>query len=271
MGSARRGENASASFAAQRRAPLLLRGLARFDAWIGALEAALLTTLLLALAAGAMAQILVQNAGPRGGEVVRVGLLAAGFGLPSAGILRALAARRRGVSTGTGKALLAGGFLLLVAGALSVSSVLDYLLRAGVLWIGLLGASLATRRRGHITIEVLERFLPPRWRRVSAGATSLAALAILAVLLVVSVEYVAESRARAEVFFVHRETDSAFPASWVKAVLPLGLGLMAWRFALFSCEALWGVDLLPRRPAEGAAPAGMAAPSVAAGGGETPP
>src|SRR3970040_2127967 len=42
----------------------------------------------------------------------------------------------------------------------------DILLRHLVLWLGIMGASLATRMNRHIRIEVLTRFLPARHQRL---------------------------------------------------------------------------------------------------------
>ncbi|HKB14778.1 MAG TPA: hypothetical protein VKF62_01875, partial [Planctomycetota bacterium] len=58
-----------------------LRGLARLDGWIAALESALLCLLLLALVAGGVAQVLAQNVGLVSSGGFRLGLLVAGLGL----------------------------------------------------------------------------------------------------------------------------------------------------------------------------------------------
>lgn len=231
------------------RAASLLRRLARLDAWIAGLESALLCALVLALASGGAAQVLAQNVEPARWGGIRTGLLAAGLAFAALGAT--VAFRGRGVArvraAGT-RSLLAGAFLLLMAGAFWLSNGLEYLARVSVLWIGLLGASLATRGRRHITIEAIEKHVPARWKRPAAAAVCLAAVGILLVLLAVSLEYVRESRARGDLLFVHRETDFEFPAWWAKIALPLGLGLMAWRFGLLLAETLLGEDLLPREP-----------------------
>lgn len=244
----------------------LLRGLARIDAWIAGLESGLLCALLLALVAGGAAQVLAQNVGLASSGGFRLGLLVAGLGLLSLGAASAIASRRGGgAARGRGsRGMLAGAFLLLVAGAFALSNGLDALMRASVLWIGLLGASLATRWRRHITIEALEKVVPASWRRRAAAIVHGAAAALLLALLSVSLEYLGESRARADILFVHRESGFAFPGWWAKLVLPLGLGTMAWRFGLLLGETLLGRDLLPRESAlPGAGPeeeAGLAAP-----------
>ena len=42
----------------------------------------------------------------------------------------------------------------------------DILVRTLVLWVGLLGATVATHEGRHLTIEVLTKFLPPQMTRI---------------------------------------------------------------------------------------------------------
>ena len=164
--------------------------------------------------------------------------------------------------------MLGGLFLLLMAGALHLDNAVDYLLRSAVLWIGLLGASLAARHRKHITIEALERVLPDRLRRVTAVVIHATGLVILVVLLGVSLEYVGDSREKGEVFFTFRESGTEFREWWAKAILPVGLGLLTWRFALLLLQSVTGAEILPpeetieeslESPAGGAAAEGAGA------------
>ncbi|MBI1724535.1 MAG: TRAP transporter small permease [Candidatus Tectomicrobia bacterium] len=118
----------------------------------------------------------------------------------------------------------------------------DLLLRQGMLWLGLAGASLATRGEGrHIHIDVLSRAFPAPWsgrvRRLAdlCGAAACFLLA-RASLLFVAGEWEAGSR-----------IAGAIPAWALQAVLPLGFALMALRFL---AAAAWGRP--PKR--EGARP-----------------
>ncbi|UCD10382.1 MAG: TRAP transporter small permease subunit, partial [Nitrospinaceae bacterium] len=54
----------------------------------------------------------------------------------------------------------------------------DLFLRQGVLWVGFLGASLATREGRHISIEVLSHFFPQGFVRILARLTQLAAAVV---------------------------------------------------------------------------------------------
>ncbi|MEK6711264.1 MAG: TRAP transporter small permease subunit, partial [Nitrospinota bacterium] len=118
----------------------------------------------------------------------------------------------------------------------------DLLLRQGLLWLGFLGASLASRGEGrHIHIDVLSRAIPAPW---SGGIRRLADLcgAVACLLL-----------ARASLLFVLGEWEAGsriagvFPAWALEIVLPVGFALMSLRFL---AAAAWGRP--PKR--EGARP-----------------
>jgi TRAP-type C4-dicarboxylate transport system permease small subunit len=101
----------------------------------------------------------------------------------------------------------------------------DLLLRQGLLWLGLLGASLAVRGAGrHIEIDILSKGVPPLWAgRVRRAADAFAAT-ICALL------------ARASLIFISGEWEAGsliagyFPAWIFQSILPIGFTLMAFRF-----------------------------------------
>src|SRR5919109_963423 len=59
----------------------------------------------------------------------------------------------------------------------------DELLQHMVLWLGFLGASLATREHRHLSIDVLTHVLPPRWQLGCGLLVNAAALAICVLLV----------------------------------------------------------------------------------------
>ena len=56
----------------------------------------------------------------------------------------------------------------------------DPLLRVAVLWVGMIGAMVATRGDRQITIDVVSRFLPDRWRAGVRVVTDLFTAAVAA-------------------------------------------------------------------------------------------
>ncbi len=101
----------------------------------------------------------------------------------------------------------------------------DLLLRQGLLWLGLLGASLAARGAGrHIEIDILSRALPPLWAGRVRRLTDAFAAFVCALL------------ARASFLFISGEWEAGsliagvFPAWIFQAILPIGFTLMGVRF-----------------------------------------
>jgi C4-dicarboxylate transporter DctQ subunit len=108
----------------------------------------------------------------------------------------------------------------------------DGLLRHMVLWLGFLGASLATRERRHLSIDVLMRVLPVRGQPWFTLLTELVAALICALLTrdaltLVQYEYTAG-------------TVLAFGvATWLaQSIIPLGFLTMTLRFALRALATL---------------------------------
>lgn len=102
----------------------------------------------------------------------------------------------------------------------------DELLQHMVLWLGFLGASLATREHRHLSIDVLSHFLPRRWQLWIEFLLNTAALVLCTFLAqaawgLVRSEYTAG-------------TVLTFGASaWLaQSIIPLGFGAITLRFAL---------------------------------------
>lgn len=108
---------------------------------------------------------------------------------------------------------------------------IDVLLRQLVLFVGFLGAMLATHRRKHITIDALSKVLPPNvvgWVNVFTALVSLMICVVLAVagadLVAISIEYPKELMSWAN--------------EWhFQLVFPLGFGLLALHFAIRAVES----------------------------------
>jgi len=109
----------------------------------------------------------------------------------------------------------------------------DEVLRILVLWTGLLGASVASRERRHITVDVLSRLLPERLRLLSAKIVSLFTGAVCAL--------IAWHAGR----FVHAEFNfgatgpGGIPSAWFEIVLPVCFALISLRY-LFDFATKFG-------------------------------
>jgi TRAP-type C4-dicarboxylate transport system permease small subunit len=115
----------------------------------------------------------------------------------------------------------------------------DILLRQLVLWITLLGASLATRDGRHINIDVLSRLLSGVSRRVVLGIVNLFAAVVSAFLVYTSVILIVNEMALGTTLF------GDFPTWPFQLILPVGFAVMTFRFILKAAAPL------PEPPVEG--------------------
>jgi TRAP-type C4-dicarboxylate transport system permease small subunit len=104
----------------------------------------------------------------------------------------------------------------------------DELVRYCVIWVGFLGAALATRGGKHIRMDVVSRWLSTKRRRALQAFTHLVSTLISAVLTLASIKFVwVEVQMGAETFFG--------PATWIiQLVIPVTFGIMTIRYAFLS-------------------------------------
>jgi TRAP-type C4-dicarboxylate transport system permease small subunit len=95
-----------------------------------------------------------------------------------------------------------------------------------VLWLALVGGSLALRDRRHIKIEFLCRLLHAKGRRWADRAVSLFGLVVMGALLVTAV------------FFTRNEIAIFGRSGWKAVIFPSFFALAAFRFALHLLGAL---------------------------------
>jgi len=117
----------------------------------------------------------------------------------------------------------------------------DILLRHLVLWIGFIGAALATSRDRHINIDALTRFLPPRFKTVAKIITNLFAVVVCYFLFRASL-----------VFLANEISDSStvvydIPSAYSQIIIPVGFGLIILHFLIRIAAGVH--DLITRKPA----------------------
>lgn len=102
----------------------------------------------------------------------------------------------------------------------------DDLIRHLVLWIGFLGAAIATRSSSHVKIDVAARLLPEFWRRVSGAATNLFSFGVCCILTWASATFVYIE------YQVHGHSPFLNLPVWVmQLILPAGYLIIGLRFA----------------------------------------
>jgi len=106
----------------------------------------------------------------------------------------------------------------------------DELLRMLVLWIAVAGAVAASRTDKHINIAVLDRFLPPKTGAAVKVLVDLFTAGICLVVTWYSVNFVRTSYEYQDVLL------GSVPAWILQLVLPVGFGLISWRYLLFALK-----------------------------------
>ncbi|HBQ21515.1 MAG: hypothetical protein A2Z91_02070 [Deltaproteobacteria bacterium GWA2_38_16] len=136
------------------------------------------------------------------------------------------------------------GFVLIMIG-LSFSQVImrnffsggftwaDVCLRNMVLWVGFIGASLATQQNRHITIDALTKFLSPFWKRISEVLTSLFSFGMGIVFMMASYGFVkSEYEAQGMAFL-------GIPFWVIQLIIPIGFGFISFRFLIKAIEDIF--------------------------------
>jgi len=99
----------------------------------------------------------------------------------------------------------------------------DPMMRHIVLWLGCLGASLATARLRHINIDVFSRLLTGRWHAVRNGVVHAATAAAAFILGIAALRLVIDERSFGDPAFLGLDT-------WMlQTVLPFAFFLIAYR------------------------------------------
>ncbi len=110
----------------------------------------------------------------------------------------------------------------------------DPFLRHLVLWIGFIGASLATQQEKHINIDLVTRFVSPRATNIVRILTNLFAGVICVFLSKAGWTFLASEQSVEDVLLTIGTME--FPAWWFQLIIPVGFALMSFRFLLRAIE-----------------------------------
>jgi TRAP-type C4-dicarboxylate transport system permease small subunit len=102
----------------------------------------------------------------------------------------------------------------------------DPLLRMMVLWLGLMGAMVATRENNHISIDILTRYMPQRARAIKQVVTDVFACIVCGVLAYHSIRLLLQDFAAGVSAFAD------IPAWIFEIILPVGFSVMCLRYLL---------------------------------------
>lgn len=137
--------------------------------------------------------------------------------------------------------LMLGTMVLLAFGQVILRNVFstgflwaDPFLRHMVLWIGFLGASLATQQEKHINIDLITRFLSPRITNLFRVATNLFAGIVCGLLANAGWTFLKSEMISGGTLLTIGSTE--FPIWWFQIIIPAGFGLMSFRFLIRTIE-----------------------------------
>lgn len=112
----------------------------------------------------------------------------------------------------------------------------DSLIRNLVLWVGFIGASLATREGKHINIDVVSRWLPSLGKRIVTLVIHLFSLFVCILLTYASLKFLNNEAQMGETTFLN------IPNWVLEIILPMIFGLMSFRFGLQFFKSLVRVE-----------------------------
>ncbi len=110
----------------------------------------------------------------------------------------------------------------------------DDLLRHGVLWISILGASRATLEKKHIRIDLLPRVMPARMSFISDFMCCFISFVVCLVLFWASWNFVQGERLAGDIAF------ASIPYWCLELIFPMGFAIMALRFLFSFASGLVG-------------------------------
>ena len=108
----------------------------------------------------------------------------------------------------------------------------DQLLRNLVLWIGFIGATLATKEGKHINIDVVSRWLPTLGKNVVTFIIHLFSFFICCLLTYAALKFIKNEVQMENMTFLN------IPAWIPELILPMTFGLMTFRFGLRTLKNL---------------------------------
>jgi len=102
----------------------------------------------------------------------------------------------------------------------------DTVVRLMVLWVGFLGASLATKLEQNLTVEVLTKYMPERVRFITSIVVKVFAIVICYFLFCASLRFLADERSAGEQFL------HLFPSWWTLMIIPITFCLIPLHFVI---------------------------------------
>ena len=141
------------------------------------------------------------------------------------------------------------GMILLAGSQIFLRNLFDYslfwgdeMLRLMVLWITVAGGLAASRMDKHISIEVLDRFLPEKIQLLTKIVIDIFTASICALFAWHSARFVMTSYEYGDLLL------NSTPAWILQIILPVGFGLMAYRHVVLALKRLFNQSAHSDKP-----------------------
>ena len=108
----------------------------------------------------------------------------------------------------------------------------DSLVRYLVLWVGFIGAAMATREGKHINIDVFSNLLPDNGKAINRVIIHLFSCAVCCLLAYAATKFVHNEFQMEHIVFL------GLPAWGLQLIIPVTCGLMAFRYALWALKEI---------------------------------
>ena len=108
----------------------------------------------------------------------------------------------------------------------------DPVLRVGVLWVGMVGAMVATRNDKQIAVDIVSRFLPGLWKKRVRVLTDIFTSVVAGVVAWSAFRLMVEDRAAGGM------TIGSVPVWICEAILPVAFAVISLRYLMFAIRHL---------------------------------
>jgi len=102
----------------------------------------------------------------------------------------------------------------------------DAVVRHLVLWVGFIGASVATKEHGHLAMDLMSRFMPEKFKKISSIFIHITSAVVCAFLTHASYKFVLGEKEAGGILL------PGVPTYYAIAIIPIGFLIMSVRFAL---------------------------------------
>lgn len=101
----------------------------------------------------------------------------------------------------------------------------DAVVRHLVLWVGFIGASVATKEHGHLAMDLVSRFMPEKFKKMTSFFIHLASAIVCAFLTHASYKFVLGEKEGGAILL------PGVPTYYAITIIPIGFFIMSLRFA----------------------------------------